>query len=127
MASFSAYLNLRRNAVMLNVRRLLRAVQEDAPSALVAVGLWTSCTAVRAVATGPPEWALTSACGHGQAYYMAAIGGAFVGGVGTMWAGVWVSSGNARRRATGKWILCAAFLPLAIILGLSDAEIIFNL
>lgn len=122
-------------AVALNVRGLLQMAREDLVWVLLVVGVWTSSTAVRAAATAPPEWVVLIGDydGHAYRYYMAAVAAAFIGGVATMWAAVWVSVAAAdARRGAGieQWILCAALVPFVLAVGLlSDStttEINFN-
>lgn len=93
--------------------RLMRAVVEDPPQALAAVGVATCATVVRAAAA--------SGC-----WLLAAPRGLLL-----WWRGrhVWVSADVYRRRATGQILLAVAVVNLLVTIGLSgfDPQIALNI
>ncbi|CAD6232680.1 unnamed protein product [Miscanthus lutarioriparius] len=95
--------------------RLMRAVVEDPPQALAAVGVATCATVVRAGAALP--------VGGGRVWLLEPLLVAcFFGGVGAMLASVWVGADVHRRRATGHIVLAVAVVSLLVGIGLSDFD-----
>ena len=85
--------------------RLIRAVVEDPPQALAAVGVATCATVVRAGAA--------LRVGGGRVWLLGPLLVAcFFGGEGAMLASVWVGADVHRRRATGHIVLAVAVVNL---------------
>ncbi|KAL6627453.1 hypothetical protein ACP70R_031179 [Stipagrostis hirtigluma subsp. patula] len=97
--------------------RLLRKARENVSSALLAVGFATCATAVRAAGSSPPaEGALR------RRVRLGLLAAAAAGGLCAMWAAVWVAADAPRRRKAGQIILCAAFVPFVLAVGLSGSD-----
>jgi hypothetical protein len=104
--------------------RFLRGRPEDVPSKLALVGV----VACAAVGSPPAGWVdiLTARA------WLWAVAGTFLGGLLSIWAGLWVE-GDVPRRATaaGQVILRGALLLLLVAVNLSDTydnpAFVFNL